>query len=80
MFVDIEKNLKNNNDILNLTKPSVVKEVYEAYLAAGADIIETNTFNGQSISQSDYGLERYCYEINKRSAQLAREAADKFTK
>lgn len=50
LFKDIAKNLKNNNDILNLTKPDVVREVYEAYLQAGADIIETNTFNGQSIS------------------------------
>jgi len=78
-FKDVIKELKNNNDILNLTQPSIVTEVHEAYLNAGADIIETNTFNGQSISQSDYGLEALSYEINREAARLARVAADKVT-
>lgn len=60
-----------------LTQPQIVQAVHEAYLEAGADIIETNTFNGQSISQSDYGLEHIVFEINKTAARLARNAADK---
>lgn len=62
--MDLEKDLKNNNDVLNLTQPDIVTEVHEQYLLAGADIIETNTFNGQSISQSDYGLAHLAFEIN----------------
>jgi 5-methyltetrahydrofolate--homocysteine methyltransferase len=61
IFKGIEKLLKNNNDVLNLTRPEIVSEVHEAYLLAGADIIETNTFNGTSISQSDYGLEEFVF-------------------
>lgn len=76
IFKDVVKLLKNNNDILVLTQPHIIKGIHEAYLDAGADIIETNTFNGQSISQSDYGLEAYVYEINKTAARLARNAAD----
>ena len=64
-FKDLEKLVKNNNDLLNITKPDLVTEIHEQYLRAGADIIETNTFNGQSISQSDYGLEAWSFEINK---------------
>ncbi len=79
-FLDVPKQLKNNNDVLNLTQPDKVKLVYQAYLDAGADIIETNTFNGQSISQSDYGLEQLVYEMNHSAARLAREAADRKTK
>lgn len=70
--------MKNNNDLLNLTQPQIVEEVHTNYLEAGADIIETNTFNGQWISQSDYGLEKWSFEINKQAASLARKAADKF--
>lgn len=73
------KQLKNNNDLLVLTQPHIIQGIHEAYLAAGADIIETNTFNGQSISQSDYGLEHIVYEINKIAARLARNAADKLS-
>lgn len=72
--------LKNNSDILNLTQPDIVTAVHRAYLDAGADIIETNTFNGQTISQSDFGLEHLVYEMNQRAAQLARKAADEKTK
>ena len=64
-FKNVEKLVKNNNDLLNITKPDLVTEIHEQYLRAGADIIETNSFNGQSISQSDYGLESYAFEINK---------------
>jgi len=71
--------LQNNNDILNLTQKAIVTEVHERYLLAGADIIETNTFNGQSISQIDYGLENRVYEMNKEASRLARVAADKVT-
>lgn len=72
--------LKGNNDILSLTRPDIIKAIHEAYLAAGADIIETNTFNATSISQADYHLENLAYEINKASAEIARQCADQFTK
>ncbi|RLD85144.1 MAG: methionine synthase, partial [Bacteroidetes bacterium] len=78
-FKNVKQLLKGNNDLLNITQPHIIREIHEAYLEAGADIIETNTFNGTRISQSDYGLEEYVYEINLRAAQIAREAADKFT-
>ena len=70
---------KGNNDILCLTQPQIIQTIHEKYLEAGADIIETNTFNGTRVSQSDYGLEDYVYEINREAAKLARKAADKFT-
>lgn len=65
--------------MLNITQKEIVTEVHEAYLKAGADIIETNTFNGQSISQLDFGLEDDVYEMNKEASRLARVAADKVT-
>ncbi|MGC8865022.1 MAG: methionine synthase [Bacteroidales bacterium] len=68
--------LKGNNDILCLNRPDVIREIHEAYLEAGADIIETNTFNANAISQADYGLEDLVYEINVAAARLAREAAE----
>lgn len=70
---------KGNNDLLNLTKPHIIADIHEEYLVAGADIIETNTFNGTRISQSDYGLEEYVYDINFKAAQIAKQSADKFT-
>lgn len=70
---------KGNNDLLNLTKPNIIADIHEEYLVAGADIIETNTFNGTRISQSDYGLEEYVYDINFKAAQIAKQSADKFT-
>ena len=79
LFKHVEKLVKNNNDLLNLTQPHIVEEVHCRYLAAGADIIETNTFNGQWISQSDYGLEKYAFEINRQAAAIARRAADRFS-
>ena len=78
-FEKCPKEMKNNNDLLNITRKELVTEIHEQYLNAGADIVETNTFNGTSISQSDYGLEEYVYRINKEAARLARIAADKVT-
>jgi 5-methyltetrahydrofolate--homocysteine methyltransferase len=72
--------LKGNNDILVITKPELIKNIHRAHLEAGSDFIGTNTFNGTSISQSDYKTEHLVYEINFQAAKLAREAADEFTK
>ncbi|MEN8194364.1 MAG: methionine synthase, partial [Bacteroidota bacterium] len=72
--------LKGNNDLLSLTQPEAILNIHRDYLTAGADIIETNTFSGTSISQSDYSTEQYVYDINYTSAQLAKKAADEFTK
>ncbi len=71
--------LKGDNDLLNLTQPEIIREIHREYLEAGADIIETNTFNGTRISQSDYGLEDEVYEINFKAAQIASAAAAEFT-
>jgi 5-methyltetrahydrofolate--homocysteine methyltransferase len=71
--------MKNNNDLLNITQKDIVTEIHEAYLNAGADIVETNTFNGTWVSQADYGLEKYAYRMNFEAARLARVAADKVT-
>ena len=79
-FINHPKDLKGNNEILNLTQPEIIKEIHRAYLAAGADIIETNTFNGTAISLADYKTEELVYEINLAAAKNARIAADEFTK
>src|ERR1700734_1227043 len=68
--------LKNNNDILCLTRPEIIRQIHREYLEAGADIIETNTFNATSISQQDFGLEKYVPEMNRVAARLAREAVE----
>src|SRR5688572_7148087 len=73
-FRSWHKDLKGLNDLLNVTQPSVVEEIHRQYLEAGADIIETNTFNSQSISLADYGLESFAYELAKAGAQCARRA------
>jgi len=73
------KPLKGNNDLLSLSRPDVVKAIHAAYLEAGADILETNTFSGTSIAQEDYGLQHLAYQINFQSAKIAREVADDFT-
>ncbi|MCC6865105.1 MAG: methionine synthase [Ignavibacteria bacterium] len=78
-FKNHPHDLKGNNDILNITQQQIVTEIYEEYLDAGSDIIGTNTFNSTSISQGDYHTEEYVYEINLKSAKLARKAADKFS-
>jgi 5-methyltetrahydrofolate--homocysteine methyltransferase len=72
--------LKGNNDLLILTRPDVIGEIHRAYLAAGADIIETNTFSSTAIAQSDYGLESLAYELSVEGARLARAAADEWTR
>ena len=78
-FKDYKKLLKGNNDLLNITQPQIISDIHEEYLIAGADIIETNTFNGTRISQSDYGLEDEVYEINFQAARIAKLVADKYT-
>ena len=77
-FAGHPKLLKGNNDILNLTRPDVIGEIHEAFLEAGAHIIETNTFNGTCYSQEEYGTAEYAYEINRTAAENARKACDKF--
>ncbi len=78
-FKDLPGLLKGNNDVLNLTRPDVISDIFERYLKAGADIISTNTFNAQRISQSDYGLCDFAGEMNEASARLARQMADKYS-
>ena len=78
-FQDILGQMKGNNDVLNLTRPDVIQDIFERYLKAGADIISTNTFNAQRISQADYHLQSYAKEMNLASARLARRCADKFS-
>jgi 5-methyltetrahydrofolate--homocysteine methyltransferase len=79
-FKDWTRDVKGNNDLLVLTQPQIIAEIHEAYLEAGADILETNTFNAQRISMADYGMEKLAYEINVAAAKIARAAADKWTK
>ena len=76
-FKNHPRDLKGNNDILNLTRPEIVYDIYQQFLEAGSDIIGTNTFNANRISQADYGLESLAYEINVAAAQCARRAVDK---
>ena len=78
-FADWPGDLKGNNDLLSLTRPDVIAEIHRRYLAAGADIVETNTFNANRISLADYGMESLAREINAASARLARQAADDFS-
>ena len=73
------KDLKGDNELLSLTRPDVILEIHEQYLAAGADVIETNTFGATSIAQGDYALPGVAYELNVESARLARAACDKFS-
>ena len=70
------KDLKGNNELLNLTQPQIIEEIHRRYFEAGADIVETNTFNGQFISLSDYGMEHLAYELARAGAECARRAAD----
>jgi 5-methyltetrahydrofolate--homocysteine methyltransferase len=78
-FKDHPKDLKGNNDMLQLSKPEVITEIHEQYLAAGADILETNTFGATSVAQDDYGLGAFAREMNVAAAKLARAACDKFS-
>ena len=77
-FKNWTKDLKGNNDVLNLTQPEAIKSIHLQYLEAGADIIETNTFNSNRISLSDYGMESLAYEISRAGARIARSSADEF--
>ncbi len=78
-FADWPSDLRGNNDLLSLTQPGIIRGIHEQYLEAGADIIETNTFNGTQVSMSDYGMEALAAEINLAAAKLAREAADQYS-
>lgn len=78
-FKDIPGQLKGNNDLLCLTRPEVIEDIHRKYLKAGADIIETNSFNATSVSMADYHVQAYCREINLAAARLARRIADEFT-
>jgi 5-methyltetrahydrofolate--homocysteine methyltransferase len=78
-FADWPSDLKGNNDLLVLTRPDLIKDIHLQFMQAGADIIETNTFNGTTISQADYAMEDLVGEINREAARLAREAAEEMT-
>ncbi|MGW9685402.1 homocysteine S-methyltransferase family protein [Flagellimonas sp. 2504JD1-5] len=78
-FKDWEHPLKGNNDLLSLTQPEAIAEVHRKYFAAGADIVETNTFSGTTIAMADYHMEELVYELNYESARIAKEVADDFT-
>ena len=79
-FKDWKQDVKGNNDLLVLTQPEIIKAIHEEYLSAGADLLETNTFNAQRISMADYGMEELSYELNVAAAKIARSAADKWNK
>ncbi|MDO9227733.1 MAG: methionine synthase [Pseudomonadota bacterium] len=78
-FADWPSDLKGNNDLLVLTRPEIIRDIHAQYLAAGADILETCTFNANSISMADYGMESLVWEINFEGAKLARSAADEYS-
>lgn len=78
-FKNWPSDVKGNNDLLSLTQPQIIKEIHKQYLEAGADIIETNTFNSQRISLADYHMEELAYELNIAAAKIAREAINEFT-
>ena len=79
-FKDHPMDLMGNNDILSITRPDIISEIHESYLQAGADLIETNTFNANSISQADYQMEHMVYDLNLQSAKIAKDISDRFTK
>ena len=76
LFKTAERDLRGNNDLLNLTQPDAIRDIHLKYFLAGADLVETNTFSSTSIAQADYGLESYVADLNRSGARLAREAAD----
>ena len=78
-FADFPRDVKGNNELLSLTQPDVIRKIHEGYLAAGADLIETNTFGATSVAQEDYGMADLAYEMNLESAKLARAACDKYS-
>lgn len=75
-FADWNCDLKGNNDLLALTQPQIIKDIHRAYLDAGADILETNTFNANRVSMADYGMQELSAEISLKATQIAREVAD----
>ncbi len=78
-FKDFPRDVKGNNELLSLTRPDIIRDIHEAYLAAGADLVETNTFGATTIAQADYDMADLAREMNRASARLAREACDKFS-
>ena len=78
-FKDFSKDVKGNNELLSLTRPDVIRDIHEGYLAAGADLVETNTFGATSVAQADYGMADLAREMNLQSAKIARAACDKFS-
>jgi len=78
-FKDFPKDVKGNNELLSLTRPDVIRDIHEGYLAAGADLIETNTFGATTVAQADYDMQHLAREMNLQSAKLARAACDKFS-
>jgi 5-methyltetrahydrofolate--homocysteine methyltransferase len=78
-FADYPSDLKGNNDLLSLTQPEIIKDIHRAYLNAGADIIETNTFSGTSIAMADYDMQDLVWELNEQSARIAREVTEEYS-
>lgn len=78
-FADFHKDVKGNNELLSLTRPEVIRDIHEGYLAAGADLIETNTFGATTVAQADYDMAHLAREMNLESARLARAACDQFS-
>ena len=78
-FANYPSDLKGNNDLLSLTQPQIIKDIHRAYLDAGADIIETNTFSGTTIAMADYDMQDLVWELNEQSARIAREATEEYT-
>ena len=78
-FKDFARDVKGNNELLSLTRPSVIQDIHESYLAAGADLVETNTFGATSVAQSDYDMADLAIEMNLESARIARAACDKYS-
>ncbi|MEY3518386.1 MAG: hypothetical protein RLZ89_1246 [Pseudomonadota bacterium] len=78
-FTDFQRDIKGNNELLSLTRPDIIRDIHEGYLAAGADLIETNTFGATSIAQADYDMADLAVEMNLASARIARAACDKFS-
>src|SRR3954465_9996969 len=77
-FRDWPRELRGNNDLLSLSQPALVRDIHRQYLAAGADIIETNTFNSTSVALADYGMEALARELNRAAAELARDAVSEW--
>ena len=78
-FADHPKDVRGDNELLSLVRPDIIADIHRQYLAAGADVVETNTFGATSIAQGDYGLSEIAYELNLESARLARAACDEFS-